>query len=186
MKSYQQRTYYELLDLPVNASADEIRLAYQLSCELDDQACLDRFALADGGELPTLRELLREAVEFLTDPELRLEYDRSLHGHAAASERDRAEEPSQLSMPDILLRAVGSRPAPAHPSVSYVPRPAALNGPNPRPPRGDLDHAPVLAEESAIASAEAAMALVSARVQQARKPVEVAADADFNGELLRQ
>ena len=44
----------------------------------------------------------------------------------------------------------------------------------------------MLAEESAIASAEAALALVSARVQQSRRPLEIAADADFNGELLRQ
>ena len=44
-----------------------------------------------------------------------------------------------------------------------------------------------MAEESAIANAEAALLHASVRGQHLRnKPVEVAPNADFNGELLRQ
>ncbi len=202
MKSYQQRTYYELLDLPVNASADEIRIAYQRTCELSDAACLGRYELVAPNEVANVRERLREAVGFLTDPDLRAEYDRSLgptrHEKPAPN---RTTNPTQLSLVELLSPAAGWRSAPAHPSVSYFPRPTRPDSsvadgafsyrtePSeaaPRQPRTELKHAPLLAEQSAIASAEAALAQVSARAQRLRKPVKVPADADFNGELLRQ
>ncbi|HYR56029.1 MAG TPA: hypothetical protein VEM39_07915, partial [Myxococcaceae bacterium] len=85
MKSYQQRTYYELLDLPVNASADEIRIAYQRACELSDAACLGRYQLAAPNDVAQVRSLLREAVEFLTDPEQRAGYDRLIRPIAVDS-----------------------------------------------------------------------------------------------------
>jgi hypothetical protein len=56
----------------------------------------------------------------------------------------------------------------------------------PRQPHENLDNAPILAEESALASAEAALALVTARVQQIRRPLDISTDAEFNGELLRR
>jgi predicted transcriptional regulator len=44
-----------------------------------------------------------------------------------------------------------------------------------------------MAHEAAIANAEAALAQVASRVREPRvKPVEPGADAEFNGELLRQ
>ncbi len=343
MKSYQQRTYYELLGLHVNASVDEIRLAYQRISELDDAACLKSYQLENASDLLKLRELLCEAVEFLSDPEIRVEYDRSLtlaaaesaepnnaetvqldgvesvatialldggaetaeckpvaaaeHDQsetiqldgvesaernpattvqldgaassggdrgentepdvvsperihpekaqgthpdltqhrdrdrtetialdaaasaeparaetaerdttkggkvreAARAERDPLPEPAQLSFPDIFARESILRQPPPLPVVSYAPRSTPVDAfredgasssrlaeAGPRQPHGNLDNAPVLAEESALASAEAALALVSARVQQFRRPLEISADAEFNGELLRR
>ncbi|MBX5482513.1 MAG: helix-turn-helix domain-containing protein, partial [Myxococcaceae bacterium] len=58
--------------------------------------------------------------------------------------------------------------------------------------RGVLAQAPVMAQESAIAAAESAMAQVSAHVaararEPARqRPIEIPPDAVINGELLRQ
>jgi len=64
--------------------------------------------------------------------------------------------------------------------------------PAPAPERKPLDEAPQLAEASAIASAESALALARHQVssrppREVRpRPVEIPPDAEFNGELLRQ
>lgn len=57
-------------------------------------------------------------------------------------------------------------------------------------PSRELENAPQMAEESAIATAEAAMAQVSAKVRDAAvsrpRALEISKDAPFNGELLRR
>lgn len=201
MTSYNQRTYYELLEVPVDASADDIVVAYRRASELDDATCIARYELDSAKQVGDVRKLVHEAMEFLTDPDLRIEYDRSLGLPPKDSGKvAKLPAPSQLSL-DIRASTAPASGAPAQAAAVPVPRAPYLNGVDglPAPARGDgvnsaaerhsrsgLDEAPMLAEESAIASAEAALAQVSARAQQGRRPIEIPPDADFNGELLRK
>jgi ribosome-binding protein aMBF1 (putative translation factor) len=79
-------------------------------------------------------------------------------------------------------------PAPAEPDA-----PVSAQAPEPsRPSSRALDQAPHLAQESAIAAAESALAQVSHQISSRpsrelrARPHEIPSDAEFNGELLRQ
>ena len=73
MKSPQQRSHYELLDIAEDAKREEIALAYQRSLE----------ALArDPEAAPGAKAYLRRAYEVLTDPMQRMTYDLSLRRNA--------------------------------------------------------------------------------------------------------
>jgi len=73
MKSPQQRSHYELLDIAEDAKREEIALAYQRSLEAlarDPDAAFDK------------KGHLRRAFEVLTDPMQRMTYDLSLRRNA--------------------------------------------------------------------------------------------------------
>jgi DNA-binding transcriptional regulator YiaG len=90
------------------------------------------------------------------------------------------------AVPPPLPPRNGAR-APVRPEAESAravpPPPARPNGQQP-------GEAPVLAEASALANAESALALVSAKPRDSRTRlktvVDIPADAEFNGELLRQ
>jgi hypothetical protein len=199
MKPSRERNYYELLEVPTRASAREIRAAYQSA--LDRSAGVGQEKI-DRDHLEELRGLLGKAVSVLTDSTLRLRYDRSIGLDAMDCEPGDYSVPAQLAMTELLWSATGSRLPLGEARLSYLPLrsaprdaqlPAELpiahlraNGHSDSKP-ADLEHASVLAEESAIANAEAALLHASARGQQLRlRPVEISPDADFNGELLRR
>ncbi len=105
-----------------------------------------------------------------------------------------------------LVHARPSAPVGRHGGGSVVPPPLptrkwAARPPAPGPSEGDrprlrpssgpqLGDAPVLAQASAIATAESALAQVAMKVRDSRTRlktiVDVPADAEFNGELLRK
>ena len=83
MKSPQQRSHYELLDIAEDAKREQIALAYQRSLE----------ALArDTDAVPGVKEDLRRAYEVLTDPMQRMTYDLSLRRNAPQMTFDSVEE----------------------------------------------------------------------------------------------
>lgn len=195
MKSFDELNYYERLELPSHATDAEIRAAYE---RLDAQS---KDSEEQGAQ--QRRAGLLEAMEILTEPDLRVEYDRSLGLPKQAP-------PAQLTLKEVLTEPDSASsmpaksPAPATPqeppaSTSEAPsksavRPAAPSPPSDRsgqpPPR---KAAPELATESAVNIAEASLAQVSARVREARassvsppRPVELPADAVVTGELLRR
>ena len=199
MKSSRERNYYELLEVPIHASVDEIRAAYRRAME--------RAVPPDASEPDPcieLGELLSKAVRVLSDSDLRLRYDRSIGLDEVRLGTSGSLSPTQLAMEDLLESATGFRLRPSAQGLSYAPlRSTRSDGQQFHPPHADghvngdgvlnpkplaeLEYAPVLAEESAIANAEAALLHASARGQQLRsRPVEIPPDADFNGELLRQ
>ncbi|NOK19558.1 helix-turn-helix domain-containing protein [Corallococcus carmarthensis] len=78
MKPFAQQTYYELLEVPHTASDAEIRAAHQRLMELYSPDSIAVYALGDPDQVDALRERMNEAMEMLTDADLRVEYDRSI------------------------------------------------------------------------------------------------------------
>src|SRR5437868_11140418 len=78
MKPFEQQTYYELLEIPVTAPEDEIRAAYARAIETYSPDSVAIYTLVDPGQLDALRARLTEAMEILTEPDLRAEYDRMI------------------------------------------------------------------------------------------------------------
>lgn len=78
MKSFQSQTYYELLEISVGASSDEIRGAFERLTRLysDDQVAL--YGLIEAGQAALLRERLQQALEVLGDELRRATYDASI------------------------------------------------------------------------------------------------------------
>jgi len=210
MKPLRECNYYELLEVPTRASADEIRAAHDRILQRSGVTATENgsgsgAAESDGWDQRLeLHELLGRALAVLTDPEQRAGYDRLLRPIAVDSAPEERPPATQLSMDGLLESAVGPRLATVHQRVSYRPRGlrwppepweaatttvGSLNGDAPGGAKAvaALGEAPPLAEESAIANAEAALLHASVRGHHLRsRPVEIAPNADFNGELLRQ
>jgi hypothetical protein len=209
MKPLLEQNYYELLEVPTCASTDEIRSAHD---RLLQQSGVGANEIGSGAaeresngwdSRLELHELLGKALAVLTDPEQRAGYDRLIRPIAVDSVPTENPTATQLSMDALLKAAVGPRLATSEQRVSYRPRgfqPAPawepgttiagpVNGEVPSNSKTltELGDAPPLAEESAIANAEAALLHASVRGHHLRnRPVEITPDADFNGELLRQ
>lgn len=94
LKPFQQQTYYELLEIHPNASPDEIRAAYERANELYAPDSVAIYALENPSIADELRARITEAMEILTDADLRVEYDRTigLTPRVAPAEVLRADE----------------------------------------------------------------------------------------------
>ncbi len=243
MKPFAAQSYYELLEVSVSASPAEIRAAWERLNRMyaDDQLAL--YGLANAGSAAELRKRLKEAMEVLTDDELRGMYDEEI-GLPPRNPLQAEEPPAttqQLEMGDLLAGAdhsathpvaftyeapraspqppaqswveapkpsppvapelpavVAAPPPPPPPVVEAPPAPSApktLARPSsprkaptvtsaPRPPRIEAEH---LAEESAIALAGTPKpSAPPAPAPSAPRLPDPPADAEYNGELLRQ
>ncbi|WP_163870440.1 helix-turn-helix domain-containing protein [Myxococcus eversor] len=78
MKPFAQQTYYELLEVPVTAQMEEIHVAYSRLMELYAPDSIAVYALVDADQVDVLRARMTEAMEILTDADLRVEYDKDL------------------------------------------------------------------------------------------------------------
>src|SRR6185503_5541521 len=78
MKTFEQQTYYELLEIPVTAPDAEILAAYERALETYSPDSVAVYTLVDPGQIDALRARLTEAMEILTEPDLREEYDRMI------------------------------------------------------------------------------------------------------------
>jgi len=219
MKPYQDQNFYELLEVGPSASPSEIRAAYERAVETYSAESVALYALEDPARAEELREKLREAMEILTDQNLRLEYDRMIgvppRIHAeeaspalAAAELMASSEALHSTHPEVKVAyfPTPSPGAPVHAGPPPLP-PASLSPQQPEPPLPDtrppplpqhrpparvgqreFDGTPGIAEQEAIATAEAAMANVAARARETPRPrpLEIPADAEFSGELLRR
>jgi len=78
VKSFQAQTYYELLEISVGATREEIRNAHERLSRLysDDQVVL--YGLIEPGQAAALRDRLEEALEVLSDEPRRASYDASI------------------------------------------------------------------------------------------------------------
>lgn len=203
MKPYQQQTYYELLEVDPAASPSEILAAYQRAVELYSPESVAIYALENPGQADELRDRLREAMEILTDDDLRGEYDRVLglqprpandrgQGQGAAEVLASAEA-LHSTHPELKVAYVPPTP----PAVEASPAPVAAAEPAPPPAASarsnrssarEIESAPLFGESEAIATAEAALAQVAARAREMPRPraVEIRPDAEYSGEVLRQ
>ncbi len=218
MKPFAAQTYYELLEISVSATPGEIRSAWERLNRMysDDQVAL--YGLANASSVGALRKRLREAMEVLTDDELRGMYDEEL----GLPPRDEpGEEPiaGQLEMGE-LLRGADHSVASTHPRVTFswaesagvqpvaspppvsarppeapvAPAPPSLVGafssvvgnpaPSAPPPPAEAER---ISEESALAMLPRPSPKVAVPTAPDRpRAPDISADAEFNGELLRQ
>jgi len=188
VKPFAAQSYYELLEISASASAAEVRGAWQRLTRMyaDDQLAL--YGLATPETAAALRKRLLEAMEVLSDDELRSMYDEEL----GLPPRDPArEEPeaSQLEMGE-LLRGADHSVASTHPRVAFTwsepagppvappPPPgfvppstgAATPRPSPSAPAAELP-VPVAAPFSPVAELPVPVAAPSAPVAAPSAPV---------------
>jgi len=199
MKPYQEQNYYELLEVTPSASMAEIRAAYERAVETYSADSVAIYALENPAQADELRDKLREAMEILTDQGLRGDYDRMIGlppkaqaeeaatPALAAAELMASSEALHSTHPEVKV-AYFPTPSPAPPSHAPDPAAAGEPGGRPRVTAREIEGAPSIGEQEAIANAEAAMANVAARAREVPRPkaLEVPADAEFSGELLRR
>jgi hypothetical protein len=101
MKHFEQQSYYELLEVPVTASEDQILDAYARAMETYSPDSIAVYSLVEPEQLESLRQRLGQALEVLSELERRLEYDRQIGVKRSDEELARLRAES-------LKRAVGS------------------------------------------------------------------------------
>jgi hypothetical protein len=119
MKPFEQQNYYELLEVPPTATADEIRAAYERGLEVYGPDSPALYGLADPSQAEALRKRLLEAMEILTEEDLRDEYDKSIGLPPRA--QPAKEPPLQLTMMEVLASAEATHSTLPSYQVSYIP-----------------------------------------------------------------
>jgi hypothetical protein len=118
LKPFASQTYYELLEISVSASTAEVRSAWERLNRMyaDDQLAL--YGLASAATAAALRKRLHEAMEVLTDDELRGMYDEEI---GLPARELAVDEPivRQLEMGE-LLRGADHSVASTHPRVAFT------------------------------------------------------------------
>jgi hypothetical protein len=164
MKPFEQQTYYELLEIPVSSTPDEIRAAYTRALEVYSPDAVALYALVDENQLQALRNRLTEAMEFLTDPELRVEYDRSIGLSPTAVNTVVQPVPA-------LAEKAPEAPAPAV-EAKPEPRPEPVQAVEPTPPAVE---AVAAKQETPAVETAAAPVVESVAAKQETPVVETAA-----------
>ena len=80
IKSPSEMDHYELLDVPRDASADEVERAYRMALATWEGGSLATYSLYSDREAELLRERIEHAFRVLSDAESRAAYDRRLGG----------------------------------------------------------------------------------------------------------
>ncbi len=78
MTAFDEYTHYEILDLPANASLDDIRKAYKESLSLYDSESLSTYSLFTSLEREKILVQVKSAFQILGDVEKRKAYDKVL------------------------------------------------------------------------------------------------------------
>ena len=77
MKNFEELDYYEILDIPVDASPFEIRRAYKNALEVYGQSSLLTYSLFSKQERMNVLSRIKQAHDTLIDRTKRTEYDAS-------------------------------------------------------------------------------------------------------------
>ncbi len=161
MKPFEQQNYYELLEVPLSASPEDIRSAYERALEFYSPDSVALYALVDADQLDTLRKRLTEAVEYLTDAQLRAEYDRTLGVASSAANTLVPPRPSLVEKaPEVKEEPARAAPEPeaVSPAPVSVQAAEALSEPTPsvsaEPPRATVAPEPVTPAAPVSAQAE--------------------------------
>lgn len=118
-------THYEVLDVPIDASAEQIRSAWRRAA---------RAHHPDAGGNPAIFRMAADAYRVLSDPEMRASYDIELDGSGV--EPPPGPDPPWGGGPDAYAdgQPGGDAPPPPGPEPEYAPPPP--------PPPSYLSHVP--------------------------------------------
>lgn len=78
MKSFEEKNYYEILNLPLSAGLAEVRQAYDEALEMYNEDALATYALFSDEQRDKLLQAIEEAFQTLSNEEKRSEYNQML------------------------------------------------------------------------------------------------------------
>ncbi|MFY0523192.1 helix-turn-helix domain-containing protein [Archangium gephyra] len=187
MKHFEQQSYYELLEVPVTASEDQILDAYARAMETYSPDSIAVYTLAEPEALDALRERLTQAMEVLCALEQRLEYDRKIGVKRSPEELARlraeslkraAEAPAGKAPADGAGEApVTEAAAQAQPVAEVKPALQAVPAAEEEPQEAEVVTGEVVVEVEPVAEAKPAAPESAAEPLAAEAPPEPAAAA---------
>jgi hypothetical protein len=89
MDEMNQKNYYEILEVPTNASPDEIQQGYTRAKNAYSQDSLALYSLMSPEECQNILDMIDEAYSIISDPEKRKAYDQARGLNKDLSDRER-------------------------------------------------------------------------------------------------
>ncbi|RJP78329.1 MAG: hypothetical protein C4522_13070 [Desulfobacteraceae bacterium] len=102
MSDNKKMNYYEILEIPVNASFFEIRHAYKEALSVYGEDSLSTYSLFSEGERENLLRKIEEAFHTLVDEKKRSEYNHHLVENGVIDPTELSREEKQKSIPIFL------------------------------------------------------------------------------------
>ncbi len=102
MNDYKKMNYYEVLEVPVNASFFEIRHAYKEALSVYGEDSLSTYSLFSEAERETLLKKIEEAFQTLMDEKKRSDYNNQLVKNGEADPDDLFRDSNKNSIPIFL------------------------------------------------------------------------------------
>lgn len=108
MKSFEEMNYYEILEVPVNASFYEIRCAYKEMASLYNKDSISTYSLFSTRERKRILGVIDKAFDVLSSREKREKYDESLlyRGEIDSDDlREKRDAPPELIFQPVRTSA---------------------------------------------------------------------------------
>ena len=102
MNNYKKMNYYEVLEVPVNASFFEIRHAYKEALSVYGEDSLSTYSLFSEAERETLLKKIEEAFQTLMDEKKRSDYNNQLVKNGEVDPDDLFRDYNKNSIPIFL------------------------------------------------------------------------------------
>jgi DnaJ-class molecular chaperone len=102
MNDYKKMNYYEVLEVPVNASFFEIRHAYKEALSVYGEDSLSTYSLFSEAERETLLKKIEEAFQTLMDEKKRSDYNNQLVKNGEVDPDDLFRDYNKNSIPIFL------------------------------------------------------------------------------------
>ena len=93
MTNFEGLNYYEILDIPIDASSFEIQRAYRNALELYSEGSLLTYSLFSDRERANILKKIEKAYNTLSDRTKRVAYDASLVDISTVSYSQKAHNP---------------------------------------------------------------------------------------------
>ena len=95
MTNFERLNYYEILDIPIDASSFEIRRAYRNALKLYSEDSLLTYSLFSDRERANILKKIEKAYNTLSDRTKRLAYDASLSDISTVADTQKGHDPSR-------------------------------------------------------------------------------------------
>ena len=111
MRPFSDQTHYEILEIPTDASPEEIERAYRMALATYGDDSMAVYSLLSQEDSRATRERADLAYEILSDPKARQRYDAGLGGEDDSGWRDPEPFPDPLEQADLMPALIAEEPA---------------------------------------------------------------------------